>query len=340
MQRDWETIAKKVIALVRTHPTDPAAFEGILLLRGDFDDDILEIVREHFLNDPRMGRFCASISPIGSIDSSKGLLRHVAAKSPDRQLRGQATYSLGQYSSKLHRELIADHRLTDSDQELLMTETQRKFYKQMIAGRRLTDSEQEQLLAETQEYFDQVVKDYPDVTSADGTFRLADKARAELVWIANIPGLKVGKVAPDIVGEDLDGKPLNLNDYRGKVVVLCFWATWCGPCMAMVPHERELVKRMEGKPFALVGINSDETDKRGKARKASLDEQMNWPSFWDGGLDGPIQTRYNVGHYPTLYVLDPKGVIRYIDVRDKDLDRAVDMLLLELKTGSKRDADR
>jgi thiol-disulfide isomerase/thioredoxin len=174
-----------------------------------------------------------------------------------------------------------------------------------------------------------VVKDYPDVTATGGTFPLADKARAELVWIANIPGLKVGKVAPAIVGEDLDGKVLNLNDHRGKVVVLCFWATWCAPCMAMVPHERELVKRMEGKPFLLIGINADETDKREKARKATRDEQMSWPSFWDGGVNGPIQIRYNVDHYPTLYVLDLRGVIRYIDVRGKDLDRAVDSLLLE-----------
>ena len=338
-QRDWKKIAKKVIALVRAQPTDPAAFEGILLLSGDFDDDILEIVREHFLNDPRMARFCADLDR-RIIESSKELLRHVAAKSPDRQIRGQATYSLGQYSQSLYRELIADPKLTDSDQELLMTETQRKFYKKMIVGHRLTDSEQDQLLAEAQGYFARVVKDYPDVTSADGSFRLADKARPELVRIANIPGLKVAKVAPNIVGEDLDGKPLSLEDYRGKVVVLCFWATWCGPCMEMVPHERELVKRLEGKPFVLLGINADETDRREKARKAARDEHMDWPSFWDGGFNGPIQIRYNVDHYPTLYVLDPKGVIRYIDVRGKDLDQAIDTLLVGLEAGSKREADR
>jgi thiol-disulfide isomerase/thioredoxin len=285
-----------------------------------------------------MGRLCVDLGG-RIIDSSKELLRHVAVESPDRQIRGQATYSLGQYSSQLHRESTSDRKLTDADQELLMTATQRKFYKKIV-GRKLTDSEQEQLLAETQRYFDQVVKDYPDLTSADGSFRLADKARPELIRIANIPGLRAGKVAPNIVGEDLNGRPLNLGEYRGKVVVLCFWATWCGPCMEMVPHERELVKRMKGKPFVLLGINADESDKREKARKAARDEQMNWPSFWDGGFNGPIQIRYNVDHYPTLYVLDPGGIIRYIDVRGKDLDRAVDTLLAELEAGSKNDAGR
>src|SRR3954471_10970890 len=107
--------------------------------------------------------------------------------------------------------------------------------------------------------------------------------------------------------------------------------------MEMVPHERDLVKRMEGKPFALLGINADETDNREKARKATRDERMSWPSFWDGGFNGPIQVRYNVDHYPTIYVLDPRGVIRHIDVRGEELDRAVDTLLEERDAEARRD---
>ena len=121
-QRDWEKTAKKVVSLVRSHPTDPAAFEGILLLGGDFDDDILEIVREHFLNNPRMGRLCAILHR-RMIDSSKDLLRDVAAESPNRQIRGQATCALGEYAQGLRKELIANHRLSDSDQEQLMSPT-------------------------------------------------------------------------------------------------------------------------------------------------------------------------------------------------------------------------
>jgi thiol-disulfide isomerase/thioredoxin len=56
----------------------------------------------------------------------------------------------------------------------------------------------------------------------------------------------------------LDGEKLPLKGYRGKVVLLVFWASWCGPCMAVVPNEREIVEKLKDRPFALIGVNGDE----------------------------------------------------------------------------------
>jgi hypothetical protein len=99
----------------------------------------------------------------------------------------------------------------------------------------------------------------------------------------------------------------------------------------MYPHERSLVKRLADKPFALIGVNSD-TDKE-KLRKRMEEERITWRSFWNGpkGTDGPISKAWNVRGWPTIYVLDAKGVIRFKDVREEKLDEAVDELLKELE---------
>jgi hypothetical protein len=97
----------------------------------------------------------------------------------------------------------------------------------------------------------------------------------------------------------------------------------------MYPHERSLVKRLEGKPFALVGVNSDED--REQLKQVLVDERITWRSFWDGGsTDGPISTQWNVSGWPTIYVLDHQGKIRFKNVRGEAMDRAVDQLLREM----------
>ena len=100
----------------------------------------------------------------------------------------------------------------------------------------------------------------------------------------------------------------------------------------MYPRERSLVKRLEGKPFTILGVNSDPKD---RLRQALKKENITWRSWWDGGdTSGPIATKWNVQGWPTIYVVDHKGVIRYRDVREKQMDAAVEMLLKEISTDS------
>jgi hypothetical protein len=100
----------------------------------------------------------------------------------------------------------------------------------------------------------------------------------------------------------------------------------------MYPHERSLVKRLDGKPFALVGVNSDADL---KALKPILEkEQITWRSFWNGekGTRGPISEEWNIRGWPTLYLIDHKGVIRHKyagSPGDKALDAAIDKLVRE-----------
>ena len=98
----------------------------------------------------------------------------------------------------------------------------------------------------------------------------------------------------------------------------------------MYQHERSLVKRLEGQPFALLGINSDRD--REALKKVMKKQGITWRSFWDGGSTrGPIASAWNVKGWPTIYVLDHEGVIRYKNVRGERMDEAVDKLLAKMK---------
>ena len=101
--------------------------------------------------------------------------------------------------------------------------------------------------------------------------------------------------------------------------------------MAMYPHERSLVKRLAGEPFALIGVNSDKDLE--KLQDVLVEENITWRSFWNGpdGTGGPISTRWNVHGWPTIYVLDHEGKIRFKNVRGEAMDKAVDQLLAEIK---------
>jgi peroxiredoxin len=158
--------------------------------------------------------------------------------------------------------------------------------------------------------------------------RVAEQAR---MLAFEVHHLAVGKVAPEIDGIDADGRRMRLSEYRGKAVVLKFWGTWCGPCMGMVPHDRALVKRLEGRPFVLLGVECD--DDRAQARRLSRAKGINWRSWWDGGSrGGPIAQDWNVSGlwgWPTIYILDARGVIRYKDVRGPAMEDAVEVVVRE-----------
>jgi peroxiredoxin len=99
----------------------------------------------------------------------------------------------------------------------------------------------------------------------------------------------------------------------------------------MYPHERSLVEKLKNEPFAIVGINSD--GDASALREVLKQENITWRSFFDGGsTNGPIATEWNVSGWPTIYVLDAQGRIRFKNVRGPQLEQAIEALLAELKS--------
>ncbi len=98
----------------------------------------------------------------------------------------------------------------------------------------------------------------------------------------------------------------------------------------MYPHERSLVRKLADKPFAIIGVNSDKD--LNKIRQTSAEKNISWRSFWNGesGTRGPISTKWMVSGWPTTYLIDQNGVIRYKNVRGASLDKALETLMAEM----------
>ena len=179
------------------------------------------------------------------------------------------------------------------------------------------------LLKSAEEYATKAVNEYADV-DAPREGKLGTLAKRVLFQIRN---LAIGMTAPEVVSRDLEEKETKLSALRGKVVVLDFWATWCGPCVAMIPHETEMVEKLKDKPFALVSVNADED-------KADLlaflkKKEMPWTHWWEGERETGVIKDWNVDSFPTVYVLDAKGVIRHKGLRGAKLEDAVEKLVKE-----------
>ncbi len=100
----------------------------------------------------------------------------------------------------------------------------------------------------------------------------------------------------------------------------------------MLPHERELVERLRNKPFALIGINTDAPEMWQQRSKA---DPVAWRNALEGSTGGALCRAWNVTSFPTIYVLDAKGVLRFKGVRGEAMDKAVDELLAELEAQPK-----
>jgi thiol-disulfide isomerase/thioredoxin len=132
-------------------------------------------------------------------------------------------------------------------------------------------------------------------------------------------GLVVGAPFPDFDEKDLDGKPLAIANYKGKIVLVDFWATWCGPCVAELPNVLEAYQKYHDKGFEIVGISLDSD----KARLASFlqTKKMPWRQYFDGKQwENKLAGKYGINSIPSTFLLDREGKIIAKNLRGEALD--------------------
>ncbi len=344
-----ETNLPQILDLAKTNPESDTAFEMVSWIvmegaaeRGPVWTNRLQAVEQ-------LAKYHATNSGVGPLCGFIGhnwiwrwrekpvvdFLQAVAKDNPDRANRAQAIFSLGALNACKAEDLAEFEQWGRVP-----------FYAASVARFERTDLTKwggsKSAADEAERQLEDVVANYADcrdlrLRASKEQPLLKTEAEKELFQLLHF---SLGKVAPDIETDSIAGGKFKLSDSRGKITVLSFWASWCGPCMQLVPVERALTERMKGKPFTLIGVNGDGS--LPDAIRAVAHEKMTWPSFWNGkdGADGPISSAWNVSGWPTVYVLDANGIIRfklegYGEPTSNMLNGSVDELMKDVESGQK-----
>jgi thiol-disulfide isomerase/thioredoxin len=131
--------------------------------------------------------------------------------------------------------------------------------------------------------------------------------------------------APDLRLPDLSGRERGLAEFQGKVLLVNFWASWCSPCVEEMPSLERLADQMRGKPFALVGVNVEESRFRAMTMAQRL--KLGFPVLLDA--EGAVFKRWGATVLPTTYVLDAKGLVRYVAQGPIDWDGAEVLAIIQ-----------
>jgi len=161
----------------------------------------------------------------------------------------------------------------------------------------------------------QLKRDFPESKQAASVDRMITAMEKQ-------KELQVGKQFPDFKEKDLADKPLSISQFKGKVVLVDFWATWCGPCIGELPNVLKAYETHHDKGFEIVGISLDSD--RAKLDKFIEDKKMTWPQYFDGGgWKTKLAGDYGINSIPATFLLDREGRIIARDLRGPALEEAV-----------------
>jgi len=133
---------------------------------------------------------------------------------------------------------------------------------------------------------------------------------AEIGTVVSRIAPEIGAQAPDFALRDLEGNEVRLSDYRGRTVLLTFWATWCGPCRLEMPTFEGRYQELKDDGFTILGLNFDEPAEDVSAFRDELG--LSFPLLLDPG--GSVQRLYRVRGYPSSIFVDPQGVVRIVHI--------------------------
>ena len=175
----------------------------------------------------------------------------------------------------------------------------------------------------------------PDVTEVDPIFNSLSlnvrSGKMGLEYAAAINKLKttaIGAVAPDFTQNDTLGKPVSLHDFRGKFILLDFWASWCAPCRAENPNVVKNFNKYKDKGFTVIGVSLDQPGQKEAWLKAINKDGLNWTQLSDlNSFENAAAKKYNVNAIPQNFLIDPNGKIIAKNIKGELLGKTLEEMI-------------
>jgi thiol-disulfide isomerase/thioredoxin len=170
--------------------------------------------------------------------------------------------------------------------------------------------------------FQQIKHDFPTTEIGKRVDTILDSLKQPIEAQRIRRMLVEGSQFQDFNEKDVTGKPLSIANYKGKVVLIDFWATWCLPCVAEMPNVIQTYQKHHAQGFEIIGISLDKDQQT--LERFIKDNNMTWPEFFDGqDFGNKLAVKYGIMSIPATFLLDRKGKIIAKDLRGEGLEQAV-----------------
>jgi peroxiredoxin len=301
---------RQIFQIVDDHPNEPIAIDALIWVASEDmywagGELALKTLAEKHAGNPQVAEYASNYCRYGGpFIPYENLLRAAHQHSHKRSDHAAISLTLAVYLKMLKE---------DYDQSVMFMACDRRGLIGREEGlenlKRWTEVGVDKLTTEAEQLFKTIIVDYGDVKlNADNPHKsMVEVASQQLYELRN---LQIGSHAPLFEANDIHENPINLNDLRGKIVVLDFGShSGCGICSAIYPELRGLVEHFKDQPFEFIGINQG--DEPEELKELARLQKVTWKIIDDGNeWGGPISSKFAINSMPTFYVIDHKGIIR------------------------------